>query len=128
METKRDERQVHALVEQWCAAICSGDTDLVVARHTPDFVMFDVPLPVRHQGLAAYRETWGLFFEHNPPGPGLFRVLDLVVVAGADVAYAHGLLSINSSPARCRLTLGLRKVDGLWWIAHEHHSMPMVLS
>jgi ketosteroid isomerase-like protein len=26
---------------------------------------------------------------------------------------------------RLRLTMGLRKVDGRWLIAHEHHSFPM---
>jgi len=123
-----DEREIRALVEQWCDAACEGDADLVVARHTPDIVMFDVPEPASSQGLAAYRETWSLFFEHNPQGPARFRVIDLVVIVGADVAFAYGLLSINASKTRCRLTLGLRKIDGVWWFAHEHHSMPVLLS
>jgi ketosteroid isomerase-like protein len=25
-----------------------------------------------------------------------------------------------------RLTIGLRKIDGQWMIAHEHHSVPAV--
>ena len=29
--------------------------------------------------------------------------------------------------SRLRLTIGLRKIDGAWKIAHEHHSFPLEL-
>jgi uncharacterized protein (TIGR02246 family) len=128
MRSVDDEREIRALVEQWCDAACKGDADLVVARHTPDIVMFDVPEPGAIRGLLAYRQTWELFFDHNPQGPARFRVVDLVAIVGADVAFAYGLLSINAGEARCRLTLGLRKIDSAWWFIHEHHSMPVMLS
>jgi ketosteroid isomerase-like protein len=35
-------------------------------------------------------------------------------------------LTRDSAP-RLRLTIGLRKVDGAWKIAHEHHSFPLEL-
>ena len=47
------------------------------------------------------------------------------------VAFAYALLKCGT-PAdfsrqperRLRLTLGLRKTDGRWTVAHEHHSFP----
>jgi ketosteroid isomerase-like protein len=55
----------------------------------------------------------------------------LEVTAGKDVAYAYALLrcgtptELADNPEnRLRLTLGLRKEDGRWVVAHEHHSFP----
>ena len=57
--------------------------------------------------------------------------MSLDVVAGDDVAYAYALLRCGTpreraeQPAnRLRLTLGLRKEQGRWLVAHEHHSFP----
>ena len=51
--------------------------------------------------------------------------------SGDDVAYAHALLRCGTKQEladnpdnRLRLTLGLRKQDGRWVVAHEHHSFP----
>jgi ketosteroid isomerase-like protein len=46
-----------------------------------------------------------------------------------DVAFAVAIMRCGSSPLEkedllFRLTIGLRKVDGDWRIAHEHHSVP----
>jgi ketosteroid isomerase-like protein len=55
--------------------------------------------------------------------------VSLDVTAGEDVAYAHALLRCGTQQDlaenpdnRLRLTLGLRKEDGRWVVAHEHHS------
>ncbi|MFD3475240.1 YybH family protein [Streptomyces sp. NPDC058695] len=126
-----DERQIRALVERWAAAVHAGDMKGVLADHADDIVMFDVPPPhdgVR--GLAAYRETWPPFFEWQAQG-AVFDLVSLDVTAGDDVAYAHALLhcgtpnDLAAQPEnRLRLTLGLRKEEGRWTVAHEHHSFP----
>jgi ketosteroid isomerase-like protein len=53
------------------------------------------------------------------------------VTAGDRVAFATALLrcgtrdELEKDPAtRLRLTVGLRKENGRWIIAHEHHSYP----
>ena len=49
------------------------------------------------------------------------------MVAGDDVAFAHGLPLIGAAGTegfRVRLTVGLRRVEGRWLITHEHHSVP----
>ena len=64
-------------------------------------------------------------------GAAAFDIVELNVTAGETVAFATALLRCGSAEElakdgtpRLRLTLGLRKVDGAWHIAHEHHSFP----
>jgi uncharacterized protein (TIGR02246 family) len=126
-----DEQEIRQLIERWAVAVHAGDLDAVLADHADDIVMFDVPPPddgVR--GIDAYRETWPPFFEWQRRGAS-FEVVALDVTAGDDVAYAWALLrcgtadELRNDPAlRLRLTIGLRKEDGRWAVAHEHHSFP----
>lgn len=127
--TEMDTEQIRELINRWAEAVHSGDLDAVLAGHADDIVMYDVPPPhdgVR--GLAAYSETWPGFFEWQASG-AVFEIVDLDVTAGADVAYAHALLrcgmpeELGRAPeGRLRLSLGLRKEEGSWLVAHEHHS------
>lgn len=126
-----DEDAIRDVITRWAAAVDAGDLDAVLADHADDIVMFDVPPPddgVR--GLDAYRQTWPPFFEWQQAGAS-FEIVELDVTAGADVAFAWALLrcgtddELRSDPAnRLRLTIGLRKQDGRWVVAHEHHSFP----
>ncbi len=126
-----DERKIRRLIELWIEAVRAQDIDGVVAHHTDDIVMFDVPPPVEVRGIKAYRETWPPFFEWQKRASGTFEIAALDVAAGAEVAFATALLRCGSkddlakdpSP-QLRLTIGLRKVAGRWAIAHEHHSFP----
>jgi uncharacterized protein (TIGR02246 family) len=126
-----DEQQIRNLIETWAEAVHGGDMAGVLADHSEDIVMFDVPPPYEGvRGIDAYRETWPPFFEHQVRG-ALFEIVSLDVTAGDDVAYAHALLrcgtqqELDDNPQnRLRLTLGLRKEDGRWVVAHEHHSFP----
>jgi uncharacterized protein (TIGR02246 family) len=126
-----DETEIRALVERWTAAVHAGDLDTVLADHTDDIVMYDVPPPYEGvRGIAAYRDTWPPFFEWQASG-ALFELTSLDVVAGDTVAFAYALLrcgkpeELAAKPAfRLRLTLGLRKEGGRWRVAHEHHSFP----
>ena len=127
-----DQQQIRTLIERWAEAVHATDLDTVLADHSDDIVMFDVPPPddgVR--GIEAYRETWPPFFEWQARGAS-FELVELDVTAGEDVAYAHALLrcgmpkELAERPERrLRLTLGLRRQDGRWLVAHEHHSYPL---
>ncbi|MGA0614089.1 nuclear transport factor 2 family protein [Paracoccus sp. KR1-242] len=126
MTMAQREREIHALIADWTDAICKGDIQRVLKDRTDDIVMYDVPKPIQSIGIAAYEASWKLFFDHNPPGLDCFSFRDIQIVAGEDVAYAFGLLIIGGGDAQCRLTLGLRRVDGAWKVTHEHHSMPIL--
>jgi len=125
-----DVRQIRTLIETWAAAVHRGDLDTVLADHTDDIVMYDVPPPYDGvRGIDAYRETWPPFFEWQTGAT--FDIVELDVVAGDDVAYAYALLRCGTPEEhaakpdnRLRLTLGLRKEQDRWVVAHEHHSFP----
>ncbi|MHB8234194.1 MAG: YybH family protein [Solirubrobacteraceae bacterium] len=124
-----EEQQIRGLVERWVRAVHAGDMAGVLADHAEDIVMFDVPPPYEGvHGIEAYRETWPGFFEWQARGAS-FELESLQVTAGERVAYAHGLLRCDTPEGlaekpdnRLRLTLGLRKENGRWTVAHEHHS------
>ncbi|MED7952841.1 nuclear transport factor 2 family protein [Streptomyces sp. BE303] len=126
-----EEDRIRALVQDWASAVHRGDLPGVLADHARDIVMFDVPPPYEVvRGIDAYRDTWPPFFEWQAQGAA-FEIEALDVTAGADVAFAHALLrcgtpaDLAERPAQhLRLTLGLRKEDGRWVVAHEHHSFP----
>jgi uncharacterized protein (TIGR02246 family) len=124
-----DEEQIRTLIERWADAVHGGDMDGVLANHSDDIVMFDVPPPYEGvRGIDAYRETWPPFFEWQLRGAS-FEIVSVDVSAGEDVAYAFALLRCGTQEElaenpknRLRLTLGLRKEGGRWVVAHEHHS------
>ena len=127
-----NEEQIRTLIQRWAEAVHRGDLAGVVADRTEDIVMFDVPPP--HQGvrgLDAYRGTWPPFFRWQAAGAS-FDIESLDITAGEDVAFAYALLRCGTEHDfadnpnnRLRLTLGLRKQDGRWVVAHEHHSFPL---
>jgi uncharacterized protein (TIGR02246 family) len=126
-----EETAVRCVIEDWASAIRARDIGGVVARHTDDVLMFDVPPPVAVRGIAAYRETWPPFFRAMTAGDAAFDIVELNVTASDTVAFATALLRCGTaeelakhSAPRLRVTLGLRNVNGAWSIAHEHHSFP----
>ena len=130
-EQRSSDKEIGALIEQWATAVQARDLDGVLAHHSEDILMFDVPPPhdgVR--GIDAYRETWPPFFEWLKQG-AVFEIVSLDVTAGDDVAFATALLRCGKEEEfrkdpdnRLRLTVGLRKENGRWVVAHEHHSFP----
>lgn len=126
-----DDTDIRTVIDRWVQAIRERDIDGVIAAHTDDIVLYDVPPPQEGvYGIDAYRQTWPEFFEWIAGG-AVLELLKLDVIAGDTVAYAHGLFragmpdDIAAHPERrLRSTFGMRKVDGAWLIAHEHHSIP----
>jgi uncharacterized protein (TIGR02246 family) len=134
MHQSANEAQIRLLVENWARAVRDKDITRVAADHTDDVLMFDVPPPVAVRGISAYRDTWPPFFRALTEGKAAFDIAELQVTAGDTVAFATVLLRCASAEElakddtpRLRLTLGLRKVDDAWRIAHEHHSFPAEL-
>lgn len=122
--------QVREVVSRWAEAIDARDIDGIVARHAEDIHFFDVPEHLV-EGIDAYRRSFEDFVPWlGEPG---FKLSDLTVTAGEDVAFCHALIHCGLTQADeqgtkierpVRLTVGLRKRDGRWEITHEHHSVP----
>jgi len=125
-----DEASIRELVESWAAAVRAKDLEGILANHSPDILMFDVPPPLQSKGIDAYRKTWDLFFSWSED-PVVFDVQEMDVTAGHDVAYATALMRCAGTERNgqrikldFRLTIGLRKLGGRWVVLHEHHSIP----
>jgi ketosteroid isomerase-like protein len=124
-----NETQIKILIENWALAVRTKDIEGILAHHSKDFVMYDVPEPFQSVGLEAYRKTWDLFYKYTKPG--VFDIHELNIVADENVAFAFAKMqwSDNSNgkgftPLDFRLTIGLKKINGQWIVIHEHHSIP----
>ncbi len=82
-----NESAVRELLERWAAAVRAKKMSEALANHSADFRMFDVPPPFESRGLAAYEDTWRLFYS-SQPDPVAFDIKWLEVAAGDDVAFA----------------------------------------
>lgn len=125
MAAKSNESQIRMLIKSWARTVREKNMAGILAHHTDDFIMFDVPPPLQLKGLAAYKKTWDIFFSYNFGGSGSFNLIALNIIAGDAVAFCHALIKIIGG--KVRLTVGLRKVSGKWLITHEHHSAPIQL-
>jgi ketosteroid isomerase-like protein len=124
-----NELQIRELLENWAKAVRNRDIQGIIAFHSEDFVMYDVPEPFQSVGLDAYRKTWDLFFRYTKQG--VFDIHELNIIADDQVAFAFGKLECADKsnrddyiPLHFRLTVGLKKIKGTWTILHEHHSIP----
>jgi ketosteroid isomerase-like protein len=129
-EMMSDEHEIRTLLENWASAVRSRQLNGILAHHSPQVLMFDVPPPIVSKGIEAYRRTWDTFFSWATE-PVIFNFDELEVTAGHDVAYVTALMrcagkerSGEITNLRFRLTVGLRKLANQWTIMHEHHSIP----
>ena len=125
-----DEAQIRNLVEDWARAVRSKNIDGILANHSPEILMFDVPPPAQSKGMEAYKKTWDVFFAWFQDS-GVFDISELNITAGDDVAFATALMRCAGTEANgdkieldFRLTICLRKIDERWTVMHEHHSVP----
>jgi uncharacterized protein (TIGR02246 family) len=128
--SSQDEAAIRDVIESWAAAVRRKDFEGILQNHSSDIVMFDVPPPFQSTGIEAYKKTWDLFFSCNSE-PIVFDIASVRVTAGKDVAFALAAMRCTEPGPNgerqaldFRLTIGLRKIDGLWTITHEHHSVP----
>ena len=121
------EAEIRDLLQGWAHAVRSHDLDGVLAHHARDIVYFDVAPPARVRGLRSYKDSWPPFFEYIGEN-GRFELNELSIFAGVEVAFAYGILLVqggtDTSPTSVRLTVGLRRVEAVWTVIHEHHSAP----
>lgn len=129
-----DVTQIRALRDRLTEALRSKDAEGVVSCFAQQNVMFTLAPPLQsksgsspgQQGV----EEWFAGFD----GPLGYEVRDLQITAGADVAFCHSLCRMSGRKRAgeqvdlwLRETLGLRKLDGEWKIAHQHESVPFYM-
>jgi ketosteroid isomerase-like protein len=127
--TKGNETQIKELIENWAKAVRNRDIDMILAHHSKEIVMFDVPEPFQSIGIDEYRNTWNLFFAYTKQG--VFDIETLNIIADGNVAFCFATMKCSDksdtgdfADLPFRLTIGLKKINAQWTILHEHHSIP----
>src|SRR6476661_8523538 len=124
-----DEAAIRTLLEAIASAVRARDVEAFLKLCAPDVVIFDLVPPLAHRGADAARESWktavGAF-----SGPAEYESLQLEIAVSGDVAFACSLNRFGGTTngkrtvSVLRTTLGLRRIDGRWKVAHEHVSAP----
>ena len=129
----KNEGEVRQLLDRWGKAFRAKDIDGVMAVYAPGtaVVAFDVIPPLERVGSKSYRKNYEDFFA-TYEGPLDYELRDLRIVAGKDVAFIHCLERVSGtlkggqkSDLWLRVTSGLQKMNGRWFIIHDHISVPM---
>ena len=125
-----NEAAIRELVQSWARAVRAKDLDGILANHSTDILMFDVPPPLQSKGIEAYKKTWELFFSWSNV-PVVFDIKDMNIISGSDVAFVSALMRCAGTEKNrerieleFRLTIGLRWIGDQWMVLHEHHSIP----
>jgi len=93
-----DEAEIRDLVESWARAVRTKNLDGILANHSPEILMFDVPPPAQSKGIDAYKKTWDVFFAWFQDS-GVFEISELNITAGDDVAFATALMRCGGTEA-----------------------------
>lgn len=124
-----NEQLINGIIDNWAKAVRAKDIPAILAHHSPDILLFDVPEPlVQSKGIDAYRVSWEQVFYNWYGEDGQFEVTELNVTAGNDVAFCTGIINCSGTDKgekvhiKVRLTTGLKKMNNQWIITHEHHS------
>jgi ketosteroid isomerase-like protein len=130
----RKEPEIRKTINAWATAFRAKDIDGLMANHSPEVVLFDVPEPLQHRSADSYRNNWERWLP-TLKGPIGCEIHELSVTVGDDVAFSHCLNRISSKRTSgeatdvcVRVTVGFRKIDGAWVVTHEHVSMPFSMN
>lgn len=131
----RDVAQIRQLITAKETLMRTKDANGLVSRYAPEIVQYDLAPPLQHSGPAVLDpsgvQCWFSTFE----GPLDYEVRDLAVTAGEDVAFCTSLERLTATPEGSpesftlwiRFTVGLRKIDGTWWIIHVAQLEPFYM-
>ncbi|HEX4213796.1 MAG TPA: nuclear transport factor 2 family protein [Candidatus Dormibacteraeota bacterium] len=129
-----DEVQIRQLMDQLIESVRAMDLDRLLPIYAPDVVTFDVQAPLQRVGAQAKRGNWVEAFAAFQP-PLDYEIRDLSITSSGDLAFTHGFGRLSGTLKNgnrvggfwVRFTACLRKVDGRWFIAHDHASVPLNL-
>jgi ketosteroid isomerase-like protein len=129
--TTSERDRVRSVIEDYWRALGAKNAEQALRHCAPDLVQYSMAPPLRAicpdaKALAAWFATWR--------GPIGLESRDLAITAGTDVAFCTSLNRMTGTSSGgeevdlwFRSTVGLRKIDGEWRIAHEHESVPFYM-
>jgi uncharacterized protein (TIGR02246 family) len=124
------EDQLRGLLASWLKAVHAKDVDRIASHYTPDILAFDAVAQLQFKGVDAYRKHWKACMDLCD-GAMTFEMHDLAIEADGNVAFAHYLTRCGGTDAHgeekacwMRVSVGCRRAQDRWAIAHEHFSAP----
>jgi ketosteroid isomerase-like protein len=124
------ETDIRAQLESWKSAFLKRDGDAVMSHYASDVLAFDAILELQFKGVDAYRKHWEACMSMCT-GHMLFEIHELEISAADEIAFGHYICLCGGTNEKgeqqsgwMRVTLGLRREQGAWKIAHEHFSVP----
>jgi ketosteroid isomerase-like protein len=126
--------EIRALVEERAQAMRDKDSERALATLADNVIAFELapPLALGPGQLHDRAALDGWFASWS--GPLEVEIRDLEIAVSEDVAYRFSLnrLAGTRGDGRrvefwMRSTLGLRRIDGAWKIAHGHTSVPFYM-
>lgn len=123
--------EIRAAIGHWAEALRQKDAGRVLSHGTANCLVFSLAPPLKAsdadaEGLELWFSTW--------KGPLGYRLQDLEISSGGDVAFATALAHLSGEKQDgakislwYRLTLGLKRTDKRWKIAHQHESVPFYM-
>ena len=126
-----NESEIAAVVEAWAEGIRQKNVDAVAKCFTEHPVGFYLAPPL--QADEALRENLTAWFASFDGSIG-YEIRDLTISASGDVAWCHALNRLTGMKTDgertdlwFRLTLGLKRCNDEWKIAHAHESVPFLM-
>jgi ketosteroid isomerase-like protein len=126
---------IQELMHRFAAAFNSGNIDAIMKNYVQNetFVLFDLVPRKEYLGADAYHKAWTEMFAHFKGQPKI-SIHELVITVDNNVAFGHSFQHVIGADMQdqlidrwVRVTDGYRNINGTWFIAHEHISMPVDL-
>jgi ketosteroid isomerase-like protein len=126
-----DKEEIKTILEERIKAIYDRDLQGIMAIYVPGAVTFDLKEPLKNNSSEAIKRRLHEWFG-TYKSPISQELSQLEIVAGADVAFSHCLTRTYGTGIKdekfdmwYRTTTGFQKMDGIWFISHEHVSEPI---
>jgi ketosteroid isomerase-like protein len=124
------EKAIKQAIRSRNAALSAKDVAGVMASGAAGFVNYSLAPPLKEAGGKAGLIGWFATWD----GPIGYELKDLKVVAGDEVAFAHGMAHMTGRKTDgemvdlwFRQTFGLKLLRSAWKIVHEHASVPFYM-
>jgi uncharacterized protein (TIGR02246 family) len=130
--TTTADTDIRAILAERERGMRARDAEALGALFTDDLTSFSLAPPLASEGRDVEGlRAWLATFD----GPIGFDITEAVVEADGDIAFVRSINRLSATPLGSdtpftlwfRSTLGLRRVDGRWLIAHDHSSTPFYM-
>jgi PhnB protein len=128
----KGETELRQVMNEHTEAVRTKNAEKMTSLYDSGVVMFTLAPPLSNSGIHP-RDLQGWFDSWR--GNLEYEVRDVRFMVGDDVAFMHNLTRVKGVTAESgessewwmRVTMGFRKRDGRWLIAHEHESVPFYM-